>query len=173
MKPERIEVCWQGLVAGLVGYATVAIVMAIGNVFLGRSPFHTAALLGNAVFYGLTDPSRLTIWPGPVLAYNGFHLLVFLGIGVVAAWLAYLSERGPHFWYIGVILMLFVAFHLLGVLLFVGERMRAALSAWEVLAAGVAAMLTMSAYLVWTHPRLRSELDDFAALDPDLATREE
>jgi hypothetical protein len=125
MKPERIQVYAQGLVAGLIGYAMVAIVMAIANVILGRSPFHTAALLGSTMFYGLDDPSRLTIWAGPVLAYNGFHLLIFLGLGVVAAWFAHFAER--------------------------------------------AAMGAMWAYLLATHPLLRSELEDFAALDSDFA----
>ena len=169
MKTERVQIYWQGLLAGLVGYATVAIVVAAANVFLGRSPFHTAALLGQALFYGLTDPSQLTIWPGPVLAYNGSHLLIFLGLGVMAAWLAWLSERGPHFWYIGVVMMFFVVFHLFGVFLLVNDRIRSALSPWALLGAGFAAMATMSAYLVWAHPKLRSEFRDFAALDPDLA----
>jgi hypothetical protein len=158
MKAERVQVYWQGLVAGLVGYATVAIVMAIANVLLGRSPFHTAALLGQTLFYGPIDPSQLTIWAGPVLAYNGFHLLIFLVLGVAAAWLAQLSERGPHFWYIGTVLMLFVAFHLFGALMLVGERFPSGLSPWALLGAGFAAMVTMSAYLVWAHPRLRSEM---------------
>jgi hypothetical protein len=173
MNTERGRIYWQGLLAGLIGYATVAIALAIANVVLGKSPFHTAALLGNAIFYGLTDPSQSRVWAGPVLAYNGLHLLVFLGIGLVAAWLAHLSERGPHFWYIGAVLMLFLAFHILGAFLLIDERVRPALSPWEILAAGFVAMCTMTVYLVAVHPRLRSELGDFAALDPDLEVPEQ
>ena len=168
MRAERAEIYWHGFVAGLVGYATIAIAVAVANLILGRSPFHTAALLGQALFYGLRDPSQLTIWPGPVLAYNGLHLLVLLGLGVFASWLAYLSERGPHFWYIGVIMMFFVMFHLFGLYLFASEPIRSALSPWALVAGGFAAMSTMSVYLVRVHPRLRAEFRDFAALDPDL-----
>jgi hypothetical protein len=172
MKPERVQVFAQGLVAGLIGFATVAVVMAVANLLLGRSPFHTAALLGSALFYGLKDPYELTIWPGPVLAYNGLHLLVFLGLGVGASWLARFAERGPHFWYIGAVLMLFVALHVFGVFLFLDERIGSLLSPWSVLASGFAAMATMAAYLIGEHPKLRTEMGDFAALDPDLATKE-
>jgi len=169
MKPERTQVFSQGMVAGLVGYAVVALTFAIANVLMGRSPFHTAALLGGAAFYGLTDPARLVIGPGPVFAYNGFHLVVFLALGVATSWLAYFSERGPHFWYIGAVLMLFVAFHLFGAFLFLTEGVRAAISPWMLILAGFLAMAAMSAYLVWVHPALRREFRDFAAQDSDLA----
>jgi hypothetical protein len=169
MSEQRSSISWQGLVAGLIGYATVAIVIAIGNVLLGRSPFHTAALLGSAMFYGLDDPRQLMVWAGPVFAYNGFHLFVFLALGIFGAWLASLSEKGPHFWYIGAIAMLFVAFHLFGAYLFVNEGIRSALSPWALLGAGFVAMLAMTTYLVAVHPRLREEFRNFAALDEDLA----
>jgi hypothetical protein len=173
MKSESVRVNWQGLIAGLVGYATVAIAMAVADGLLGRSPFHTAALLGSTMFYGLKDPSEVTVWAGPVLAYNGFHLLVFLGLGLAAAWLADFAERGPHFWYIGAVMMFIVAFHLFGAFLFIDEAMRSALSPWAFLGAGFAAMGTMTAFLVWRHPRLRSEFRDFAAFDADLETMRE
>jgi hypothetical protein len=172
MKPERSQLWWDGVAGGLVGYATVAIVIAAVNVVFGRSPFHTAALLGQAMFYGLADPAQLRIWPGPVLAYNGFHLVVFLVLGLAAAWFAQLAERGPQFWYIGAVMMLFVAFHLFGVFLFVTDPIRAALSPWMLLGAGFAAMIAMSMYLAGTHPRLRAEFRDFATFDADLVDRE-
>lgn len=64
-----------------------------------RSPFYTAALPGSVLFYGLEDPADLVVWAGPVPAYNGIHMLTFLAVGPVAAWLASGAERGPQFWY--------------------------------------------------------------------------
>jgi hypothetical protein len=169
MKPERAQTWWQGLIAGMIGYATTVIVIAVVNLIAGRSPFHTAALLGSSLFYGLTDPASLVIWPGPVLAYNGLHLLVFLGLGALAAWIIHEAERGPHFWYLGAIVMGFVVFHLFGAFLLVTAPIRAALPVWSFVVGGVAALVTMSAYLIRVHPRLRAEFRDFAAQDPDLA----
>lgn len=161
MKSERFQVFEDGLLAGLIGYATVVLATALVNIAFGRSPFHTAALLGSALFYGLTDPDQLTIWAGPVLAYNGVHLIVFMGIGLVASWLAHLSEKGPDFWYIGVVLMMFIAFHLFSVFMFVGQRFMPALSPWMLLGVGLGAMVTIVAYFVAVIPTLRSEFRSF------------
>jgi hypothetical protein len=169
MKRERIDLFWQGMIAGLLGYAMIAVTLALWNVLMGRSAFYTAALLGQTLFYGLTDPKLLSIWPGPVLAYNGLHLIVFLGLGLFAAWLAEMSERGPHLWYVASTLMLIVVFHLFGAYLFVNEQVRNALSPWAMLLAGFLAMALMTLYLVGRHPRLREEFRNFSALDPDLA----
>ena len=168
MKPDRWSVWWQGLMAGLIGYATIAIAFAIVNLLGGRSPFYTAALLGGALFYGVRDLHVVEVWPGAVLAYNGLHLVVFLVLGVFASWLAKLAEKGPHLWYVGVIFFMFVAFHLLGAVFMLAEPLRAALPAWLMVTAGFAASAAMAGYLVWTHPGVRAEMTDFAAQDADL-----
>jgi hypothetical protein len=67
---------WQGLVAGLIGYGTVAIVISGADVLAGRSPLYTAALLGSAYFYGAHSLAEVVVAPGPVFAYNGTHLIV-------------------------------------------------------------------------------------------------
>ncbi|HEY3215954.1 MAG TPA: hypothetical protein VGK93_05635 [Candidatus Eisenbacteria bacterium] len=158
MKPERNQVFAQGLAAGLLGYATVAVFFAIVNWFTGRSAFHTAALLGSALFYGLRDPAQLLIGPGPVLAYNGVHLIVFLFLGTVAAWLADLAERGPELWYVGAVVFIFMAFHMYGFFLMLTQPVRAALAPWWMLAAGALGCAAMGGYLLWIHPRIRSEI---------------
>jgi len=45
-----------GLVSGLIGYGTVVLVVSLMNILGGRSPFHTAAVLGSTLFSGLRDP---------------------------------------------------------------------------------------------------------------------
>jgi hypothetical protein len=115
MKPRHAETVSHGMIAGVIGYLAVVLFFTIANLAMGRSPFYTAALLGEAVFYGLRDPAEVVVWPGAVLAYNGLHLIVFLFLGMIAAWLAYLSERGPEFWYIGLTIFIFILFHIYGV----------------------------------------------------------
>ena len=161
MRAERVQTNVQGLVAGFIGYAAIALFFAIVNLVAGRSPFFTAAFFGNALFYGVRDPAAITIWPGPVFAYNGVHLLMFLVLGMIASWLAYLSERGPQFWYIGAILFLFVVFHMYGFVLLITGEVQSVVPIWTVFVSTVLAGTAMFGYLVWVHPRFRAELREF------------
>jgi hypothetical protein len=161
MKPERGDTLWQGLIVGLIGYAAVALFFAIYNLAAGRSPFYTAALFGGALFYGLRDPAQVNVWPGAVLAYNGVHLLIFLALGTIASWLAYLAERGPQFWYIGAIVFAFVVFHMFGAALFLTAGIRAVIPTWSVFVATMLSGSAMLACLLWMHPHFRDELRHF------------
>jgi hypothetical protein len=161
MRAERVQANWQGLATGFIGYAAVAMFFAIVNLVAGRSPFFTAAFFGSALFYGVRDPALVTVSPGPVLAYNGVHLLMFLALGMIASWLAYLSERGPQFWYIGTLLFLFVVFHLYGFVLLITGGVQTVIPTWTVFAATVLAGTAMFGYLLWVHPRFRAELRGF------------
>ena len=161
MEKQREQVLSQGLVAGLIGYATVALFFVVVDVLFGRAAFYTPALIGGALFYGLRDPSELVVWAGPVFSYNGVHLLLFLALGALAAWLARFSERAHQLWYVGLSLFLFVLLHLQGAVLMLTERVRESLSTWQVLVAGLAAGVTMCGYLLWTHPKLRREFREY------------
>jgi len=147
-----------GLYAGLIGYATVIVVMAALNVVLGRSPFYTAALFGSALFYGLGDPAALLITPGPVLAYNMVHLVGFLGLGFLASWLVSLGERYPTAQYFFLVLLIFVVFHVYGALLLFSHPLLGAAGWWQIGAGTVAAAALMGWYLGREHPFLRREL---------------
>ena len=155
---ERAEIVWQGLIGGLIGYAIVAILVGTIDAAQGRSFFFTAAMLGEATFYGLTDPANVVVWPGAVLAYNGVHLLGFLFIGMSAAWLAYLAEQGTELWYLGLVLFLLVVAHALGAVLFMTEPLRAAMPAWAVIVPTVVGLTGMCMYLIRARPALRTEL---------------
>ena len=87
---ERLFV--HGLVAGVFGYAAIVAFFAFANVLAGRSPFFTAAVLGNAL---LGNPSTAISVPS-VAVYNGLHLVAFLLLGGAAAWMADLVERRPR-----------------------------------------------------------------------------
>ena len=104
-----------GFWAGFIGYVTVVVLVAVFNMVAGRSPFYTAALFGNALLFGETDASSLAIAPGPVLAFNMIHLLVFLVLGFIASLCVTIGERYPVSQY-----GLFAALLLVGLHLYAG-----------------------------------------------------
>lgn len=157
-KEELIEVAWEGMVAGLLGYATVALLVGLIDVAVGRSFFYTASVLGQSLFYGSAEAAQPVVSAGHLLAYNGLHLLSCLAIGTSAAWLAYMAEHGPELWYVGVILLLAVAVAALGVVLILTRNVRGAIPVWMVVVPTVAGMAVIAGYVLGVRPRLRTEL---------------
>jgi hypothetical protein len=136
------------------------ILFAILDPLDGRQLLYTPALLGSVLFYGLRDPAQLVVWAGPIIAYNGVHLLVFLALGMLATWLAYFSERGPQLWYLSFVLLLLVVFHVLAAMFIITERVRAVMPMWTITGATLAAAVTMGAYLLWVHPGLLASVEE-------------
>jgi hypothetical protein len=144
VRKQTSDILIGGLWAGIIGYGTVVVVMAAINVILGRSPFYTAALFGSALFYGLKDPTQLVIAAGPVLAYNGAHMVAFLALGFGASWLTALAERNPTAQYFVLFVLIFVAFHGYGALGFFAERLLGAAGWWQIGIGTVAAAVAMA-----------------------------
>src|SRR5207245_2954927 len=103
MAPAQRSVLREGIVAGLIGAAVVAVWFLFFDIARGR-PFLTPGLLGAAVFQGVTNPTGLEITVANVVGYTLIHGLAFIAFGVVAASLMAISEREPT---------LFVAFVIL------------------------------------------------------------
>lgn len=161
MSESRTRFFLESMVAGLVGYAVVALLFAGLNLFQGRSVFYTAALLGADLFYGLERPSELVIGPGPVLAYNGVHLLAFIAAGFFMRWLAGLAERIPQGWYLVVVLFLIVMPHVFGLPVWFEDPVVAEIPLWYVVVATSLAALAMGGVLLAVHPRLRASMRDY------------
>ena len=161
MPANRQEVLWHGVFVGLIGYATTAVSVSVGDLMQGRSFFYTVSLMGEWFFYGLQDPALVTVWPGPVFAYNGVHLVAFLAFGLFASWLASVSERGPLFWYAALVLYVMVLAHMLGAVLMMTQPMRAAIPMVQVLVPGLLAATVMGVYLLRVHPQLRHEMSEW------------
>lgn len=151
---QRERILFEGLVAGLIGYAGIALFFAVFNTVSGQSPFYTAGLLGDALFYGRQDPAGFTVAPGPVLAFNGVHLLFFIAVGMLVAVLAYEAERGPQFWYVATIVFAFVFIHVVGGFVWMTAPMRSAVPIWSIGVSATLAAIAVSAYVWWAHPRL-------------------
>lgn len=144
----------EGLVTGLIGYGTVVVFFGVVNLAMGQPVFHTAALLGSALFFGARDPGAWVPGPGPVIAYNGVHILASLAIGLGAAWLVFQTEKHRPLWY----LVLFVAlagFIYSVVAMGVLASEIAHLLSWTViLTANILSGLTAGYYLWRRHSRL-------------------
>lgn len=148
----------EGLVAGLIGYVTIVVMFGAINLVGGDPLFHTATMLGSALFYGARDAASAVPGPGPIIAYNGIHILVSLIIGVGAAWLIFQTERNRPLWF--VVFFIFLAGFIYSVALMgvLAAEVVAILSWPAIVMANVAAGLTAGGYLWWRHSRLVVEL---------------
>lgn len=154
--PDVSAVYVEGLRAGVVGAATIAIWFFILDVVSGR-PLYTPTVLGTALFRGargLEAPEALSTSFEMVLSFTFVHVLVFLLIGVAAARLLALAERDASFGF-GIVLF-FVIFEfgfLLACILFAEPVLRAL--AWPaVLLGNLFAAAAMAAVFWRSHPRL-------------------
>jgi hypothetical protein len=158
--PADASVWVHGIIAGVIGYVTVAVFLAVASALQGRSPFHIAALLADDLFGGAVSAGGTAIEPGPVIAYNGVHLVVFLAGGVVLALIARLAARVPQGWYFGLIAVLFVAGHVVALPLWFGEAVRDALPLWLVAASTSLATVAMCAWLWVMNPGIRAQMHE-------------
>jgi hypothetical protein len=157
----RMNTTWrktirQGLIAGSIGFLTVAIVLAVSDLAMGRSPLFTPALLGATIFHGATDPAQVSVTAANVLQYTALHLVVFVAFGVAMAALALLADRGWQLWFVVLFFFIFVSFHLGASVQAFAMPMRSALSDAAIWGAGIAASVAMALYLLWSHPRVRA-----------------
>jgi hypothetical protein len=158
MRSETKAILTGGMFAGLLGYATVVILFALLNALAGRSLFHTPAMFGGALFYGLDDPATLQIAPGPVLSYNMVHVLAFVAAGLFASWLVAKAEKYPVARFIILFVLIFVAAHIYAALLVFARPLLAGSAWWEIGVVSLSAMLVMGWYLLRQHPLLRRQL---------------
>jgi hypothetical protein len=160
VRTENEVVLRGGLFAGLIGYFTIVLFFGAYNVFGGRSPFETAALLGGALFFGLRDPAQLVVSPATVLTFNMVHALLMLGIGFLTSWLIAKSEKYPISQYVVLMALLFVGVHLFAAMYFFASPLMGSGAWFPIAVASVAAAVAMGWYLLWIHPALRHQLRD-------------
>jgi hypothetical protein len=173
MRADKWDVICQGLFVGFVGYLTVFLGVGAGDLMKGNSFFHTFSLLGGWLFHGLEDPAAVRVWPGAVFAYNGLHLVAFLAFGLFASWTASVAERGPLLWYGALVLYLFVFLHLFAAVVMMTEPMRSAFSLLHVAIPSLLALGVMSWVLMYDHPQLRREMDEWVDHTDDAPVAEE
>jgi hypothetical protein len=156
MARKQISVLREGVVAGCLGAAVVAVWFLVFDLARGK-PLLTPALLGAAVFYGVNNPTGLEIAVGPILGYTVLHGLAFIAFGIVAASLIDASEREPAL--VIAVVILFACFEMLFLAVegALGKSIVGALVWWAVLVGNFLAAVAMLWYFLLRHrtlPRL-------------------
>ncbi len=148
----------QGLAVGLLAYAAVALFYGVFDLLAARGTLFTVDLLGKALFRGLRDPSVLQYPIAPdmmaILWYNGVHLVLSLGIGVVVTRLVGEAEQRPS--WAPLIVLAIVAGFVVTVLVvgWLTAPMRAVLPWWSIVLANALATLVAGAFLMHERPGL-------------------
>ncbi len=152
----RVDTLYQdGIIAGLIGAATIAIWFLILDSVQGR-PLYTPTVLGNALFKreALATVRDVPISFEMVLTYTWVHGLVFCVIGGIASRLLALAEARPNLGF-GIVL-LFVVFEFGFVLLAMAfaEPILHAVTWPAILLGNLLAAGAMAAYFWRRHPNL-------------------
>ena len=158
----RTNIAREGLVVGLIGFASVALFYAVFDFLAAREFLFTVNLLGQAVFYSLRDPSVLQT-PFPVdltavVLYTILHLVVALGIGLMVAWLVAHLEGPPAQMRLAALVIVAGFFVTILGIGMVSSSIRALLPWWSVVLANVLAVLSGGAYLIARHRGLARRL---------------
>ncbi|MDH3735023.1 MAG: hypothetical protein OEU54_15955 [Gemmatimonadota bacterium] len=159
--PARSRVMLEGLIAGMIGYAAVAVCIAVLDLIGGRGLFETPSLLGQILIGGFGEPTPGEVAAGPVFAFNGLHLMVFLAIGIAAAWIVHEIELHPVIWYgvffavLSAVLISFIA------LSFVSDAYEGLLSRGALHGANALAAVAIGWYLHRAHPKLGEKIRTF------------
>jgi hypothetical protein len=147
----------QGIVAGILGAATIAVWFFLVDIFNGR-PFYTPNVLGTALFRGgagLDRPQDLPISLEMVLVYTWVHGLVFCAIGGLVSKLLDLAERNLHAGFGILLLFVIFEFGFVGAALIFAEPILRALAWPSVLVGNLLAAIVMAVYFWRHHPRMK------------------
>src|SRR5439155_1685751 len=146
MAPAQRSVLREGIVAGLIGAAVVAVWFLFFDIARGR-PFLTPGLLGAAVFQGVTNPTGLEITVANVVGYTLIHGLAFIAFGVVAASLMAISEREPTL-FVFALVIFFTAFEVLffGAVVILAKWVLDELAGWTIFVGNLLAAAAMLGY---------------------------
>ena len=146
----------EGLLVGLIAFASVAGFYAAFDFLAARGLLYTVNLLGQAVFRAQRDAIILQ-YPIPldltaIVWYNGLHLGVSLAIGLIVVGLVAQAERHPEW------ARLFLAVMVAGFVdtVLAVDRLatpiRALLPGWSIVTANALAVVVSGWYLLRAHP---------------------
>lgn len=153
---ESSRVYEQGLIAGALGAATIAVWFLIVDALDGR-PLFTPSILGTALFKGaaaVADPADVPVSLEMVVVFTWIHLLVFAVIGVAASLFLGLAERNQNYGFGIVLLFVLFEFGFAVVSMVFAESVLQALSLPLVLLGNLVAAGVMAVYFRRKHPNL-------------------
>lgn len=149
----------EGIVAGLIGAAVVALWFLVLDSAVGR-PLYTPAALGSAFLYGVAAADAVVVSVGTVVGYTLFHIAAFLMFGIVVSALLMQVEKSPPL--VFGLIILFVVFEtfVIFMIAMLGTWLMDELAWWSILVGNLLAAASMGTYLWRVRPPLREKLRD-------------
>jgi hypothetical protein len=149
---EISRVAVEGISAGVIGAATIAVWFFVVDLFNGR-PFYTPNILGNALFRRGVEIEQLHSFPisvQTVVVYTWVHALAFCVIGGVASRLLALAERNVNLGFGILLFFVIFEFGFVGLAFLFAEPILHALTWPAVLMGNLLAAAAMGLYF-WRH----------------------
>jgi len=156
------RVAREGIVAGLIGAATVAVWFLVFDAIQG-APLRTPAVLGRVIgavvgSQPIPEAHSVAVTIAPVLGYTIVHGLAFIVAGLVIALLVEGAEREPAM--LLALLVFLTAFEVfvLALVVFLARPLLGVLTWWAILIGNFLAAVSMVAYFFVWHRRLAGSL---------------
>ena len=155
-----------GLIVGLIAYASVALFYTAFDFLAARGTLYTVNLLGRVVFRGLRDPGVLAypvqIDLTAVLLYNSLHLVIALAIGLIVTWLVDQGERNRE--RAPLVLFTILAGFIVTILAvgLLTQPIRPLLPWWSIVAANAFASFVAGLYFIRIRPGILQRLGPLA-----------
>jgi len=148
-----------GLLAGVTGAVVVAAFFFVVDLARGQ-PFYTPSLLGSVLFRGAEVGQVAGVDAAMVAAYTGVHVLSFVVLGTLAAFLVHEMERHPPVAVIAILLAVCFEGGFFAVSAAAMPGIVGTLGAALVAVANLLALASMAAVLLWwRHPDAVRQLD--------------
>lgn len=161
-KSGRFQVIKDGLITGIIGYATVAILYVFFDLLAARGFLYTVNLLGQALFMGLRDPavllSPMELDITAIFLYNTLHLIIALIIGMIVIGLVDFTERQPSKAQ-RILFFLFLGFVItVASVGYLTSSIRPLLPWWSIVIANILSIILAGFYLLKKHPGIGPHL---------------
>ncbi len=153
---ESSRLSLEGIIAGMIGAAIIAIWFLILDTFNGR-PLYTPTVLGTALFgrgEGLSSPESMKVSWEMTLMYTWVHGMVFAVIGGSVSHLLRLAEKNPDLGFGIILLFVVLEFGFIGAAFLFAEPILHALAWPMILIGNLLAAAGMAGYFWLRHPKL-------------------
>ncbi len=153
----------EGVISGIIGAVGIAIWFLISDSIQGR-PFYTPSVLGTVLLNllkggaGLSAVESVPVSLGMVFMFSIIHGTLFLGIGLLCAWLLHLAENDVIYFFNVLLLLIFFACGLTFSNMMLAGVVINALSVIDILIAHILAVAAMGCYYWKRHPNIMAQL---------------
>lgn len=146
----------EGVVAGLLGGAAVALWFLFLDIVIEGRPLYTPNLLGQVAFYR-GHPPTLDLQGGAIVAYTFLHFGAFALFGLGLTELVRLATR-YHIWRFAlvIVIVVFEVFFVGFSFILLGPT-EAGSRWWSILVGNTFALITMGTYYYYRFPSLRRD----------------